>query len=285
MNEKTRQAVYDTAAILGGSMLLDAGLVIFTIPNNIAPGGVSGLATALAQLLPLSIGVLALILNAPLVVAGVIVLGWKPLAKTLVATVLCSVFIDVLTPLLPVYTNNMLLSAVLGGAMIGGGIGALFLRGLSSGGTDLLTLMLQKKFPNLPLGMLMMCIDASVVVFAVLIFRDLEVALYSGVTIFVCSKVIDSVMEGVNFAKVVYIITDMGATMTAALNAQLDRGVTVVPAKGGYSGQDKTVLMTVTRRSALAQTLRLIKQTDPHAFLFVVNAAEVHGEGFRALEG
>ena len=284
MNEKVRQALYDAAAIVFGSFLLDAGLVMFTIPNDIAPGGISGLATALAQILPVPIGMLSLFLNVPLAIGALLVLGWRPLAKTMVATVVCSIGIDLLTPVLPVYTNNVLLSAVMGGAMIGGGIGILFLRGLSSGGTDLLTLMLQKKLPNLPMGGLMLCLDGTVVLIAVLVFQNLEVALYSAVTIFISSRVIDSLMEGVNFAKVVYIITDKGEAMTVALNAQLDRGVTMIPARGGYSGQNKPVLMTVPRRSVLAQTLRLIKQTDPSAFLFVVNAAEVHGEGFHSME-
>ena len=280
MNKKL-SLLYDAAAIVLGALALDAGLVMFTIPNNIAPGGVSGLATALAQLLPVKIGVLSLMLNLPLLLSGCVVLGWRSLTKTLAATVLCSLLIDVLTPLLPAYTNNVLLAAVLGGAMIGAGVGFLFLRGLSSGGTDLLTLMLQKKFPNLPLGMLLMVLDCTVVVIAVLVFRDLEVALYSGVTIFVSSKVIDSIMEGVNFAKVIYIITEEGDRVTAQLNEKLDRGVTVMEARGGYTGREKTVLMTVTRRNRLVQTLRLIKQTDPNAFSFVVNAAEVHGKGFR----
>ena len=161
------------------------------------------------------------------------------------------------------------------------GIGLLFLRGSSSGGTELLSMLLLRVFPNMPVGSLLMCIDAAVVALAVLVFRDLEVALYSMVTIFVCSKVIDGIMEGMNYAKVIYVVTDRGDAVTEALNTGTERGVTVLPAQGGYTRRHKDVLMTVTRQNAMAQTLRLIKQTDPRAFLFVVNATEVHGEGFQ----
>lgn len=279
MKEKLKALVYDTAAIAAGSVLLAAGLVMFTVPCNIAPGGVSGLATALAYITPLSVGVWSLLLNVPLFLAAWRLMGWRPLIRTLAATVLLSVLIDVLP--LPAYTGNVLLAAVLGGVLTGAGIGVLFLRGSSSGGTELLSMLLLRVFPNMPVGSLLMCIDAAVVAMAVLVFRDLEVALYSMVTIFVCSKVIDGIMEGMNYAKVIYIVTDRGDAVTEALNTGTERGVTVLPAQGGYTRQHKDVLMTVTRQNAMAQTLRLIKQTDPRAFLFVVNAAEVHGEGFR----
>ena len=140
MKSKFRSVLYDTAAIVGGSFLLAAGLIMFTVPSNIAPGGVSGLATALAYLIPLGVGVWSLLLNVPLMLVGWWVIGWKPLMKTIAATVLLSVFTDVLP--LPAYTGNVLLAAVLGGVLTGAGIGILFLRGSSSGGTELLSLLL-----------------------------------------------------------------------------------------------------------------------------------------------
>ena len=116
---------------------------------------------------------------------------------------------------------------------------------------------------------------------AVLVFRDIEVALYSIGVIFVASKVIDSIMDGANYAKVVYVITEKGEELTKTLNEKTERGVTVIPGKGGYTGREKSVVVTVTRQNILAQTLTLIKMVDPESFAFVVNAAEVHGEGFR----
>jgi uncharacterized membrane-anchored protein YitT (DUF2179 family) len=276
-----KSVLFDFTAMIGGCSLAAMGLVIFTIPNNIAPGGVSGLATALAYIAPLGVGVWALILNVPLVICAWRIIGIKPLIKTLIATVLLSVMIEFLALILPGYLNNALLSAVLGGACTGMGIGILFLRGVSTGGTDLLSMMLIKAFPNIRVGTLLMMIDAAVVVIAVCIFRDIDVALYSLVTIFVNSKLIDAIMEGVNYAKVVYIITDYGVEMTKLINNNTERGVTVIEAYGGYSKAKKSILMTVTRRNVLAQTLKQIKQCDSSAFIFVVDAAEVHGEGFK----
>ena len=160
-------------------------------------------------------------------------------------------------------------------------MGLLFLRGISTGGTDLLALMMKKPFPNLPSGTMLLVIDACVVVFAVLIFRDIDVALYSTIAILVASKVIDALAEGVDYAKVIYTVTDRGDEVTNVLNTYTDRGTTIIPAVGGYTRGEKQVVLTVTRRNVLAQTLKLIHQADPKAFTFVMDSTEVHGEGFK----
>ncbi len=264
-----------------GSALVALAVAVFTVPNDIAPGGVSGLATALAYITPISVGVWALLLNVPLMLAAWRLLGPRPLAMTLLATVLLSFFIDFFTYVLPGYTNNNLLAAVAGGVLSGLGVGVLFLRGISTGGTDLAALLLKKPFPNVPNGIMLLLIDASVVVIAVLIFRDIEVALYSAIAIYLSSKVIDALAQGVDYAKVIYIITEHGDEISRVLNERTDRGTTLVSARGGYTGGDKQMVITVTRRNVLAQTLRLIRQTDPAAFTFVTDSTEVHGEGFK----
>ena len=126
-----------------------------------------------------------------------------------------------------------------------------------------------------------MCVDIAVVLIAVAIFRDIEVALTSAITIYVTSKVIDTLAQGVEYAKVIYVITDKGAELSAVLNEHTERGNTLIKAFGGYTGTEKQLLITVTRRNVLSQTLHLIKQVDPAAFTFVTNSTEVHGEGFR----
>ena len=128
---------------------------------------------------------------------------------------------------------------------------------------------------------MLLLIDASVVAIAVLIFRDIEVALYSTIAIYLASKVIDALAQGVDYAKVIYIITEHGDEISRVLNERTDRGTTLISAQGGYTGNDKHMVITVTRRNVLAQTLRLIRQTDPKAFTFVTDSTEVHGEGFK----
>ena len=276
-----KELALDLLYAVVGSALVGAAISIFTVPNDIAPGGVSGLATALAYITPIHVSAWNLIMNVPLLLGAWKLLGRHSLVFTLISTALLSFFIELCDHLVPGYTNNVLLASVFGGVISGLGIGILFLRGLSTGGTDLAALMLHKAFPNVPNGTLLLLADATVVVIAVCIFRDIEVALYSTITIFVSSKVIDALAQGVDYAKVIYIITSEGEKVNAALCEQTDRGTTVIPAFGGYTNNNKQVIITVTRRNVLSQTLRVIKQADPRAFTFVTDSTEVHGEGFK----
>ncbi len=284
MKQSARAWFFDIVAIIFGSALIAAGLVLFTIPNNIAPGGVSGLATALAYISPITVGIWALLLNIPLMLLSWWKLGLRPLLKTVLATLLLSLLIDVFTLILPPYTNNILLASVLGGVLSGIGMGMIFVRGATTGGTDLISLLLNRIFPNFSVGSLLLVVDATVVLFAVFVFRDIEVALYSIVTIFVTTRTIDAIMQGVDHAKVIYIVTERGEEILSLIAGELGRGVTVLQGRGGYTKRDKHVLMLVTRRNTFAQTMKAVKIADNRAFIFVTDATEVHGEGFKPIE-
>lgn len=280
-NEKKGiQVLCDILVCIIGSALVGTALSVFTIPNEIAPGGISGLSTALAYVLGVRVSVLTLVLNIPIMLAAYRLLGKRSFFYTLLSTALLSGFIE-LASFLPVYTGNILIAAVYGGVLSGIGIGILFLRNITTGGTDLIALMLHKAFPNVPNGTILAVIDGIVVLIAVLVFRKIEVALTSVLTIYFSSKVIDLIAQGVDYAKVIYIVTDKGKELSAVLNSSTDRGNTVIKAFGGYTGAEKQLVITVTRRNVLAQTLRLIHATDPAAFTFVTDSTEVHGEGFK----
>ena len=280
-NEKKGiQVLCDILVCIIGSALVGTALSVFTIPNEIAPGGISGLSTALAYVLGVRVSVLTLVLNIPIMLAAYRLLGKRSFFYTLLSTALLSGFIE-LASFLPVYTGNILIAAVYGGVLSGIGIGILFLRNITTGGTDLLALMLHKAFPNVPNGTILAVIDGIVVLIAVLVFQKIEVALTSVLTIYFSSKVIDLIAQGVDYAKVIYIVTDKGKELSAVLNSSTDRGNTVIKAFGGYTGAEKQLVITVTRRNVLAQTLRLIHATDPAAFTFVTDSTEVHGEGFK----
>ena len=280
-NEKKGiQVLCDILVCIIGSALVGTALSVFTIPNEIAPGGISGLSTALAYMLGVRVSVLTLVLNIPIMLAAYRLLGKCSFFYTLLSTALLSGFIE-LASFLPVYTGNILIAAVYGGVLSGIGIGILFLRNITTGGTDLIALMLHKAFPNVPNGTILAVIDGIVVLIAVLVFRKIEVALTSVLTIYFSSKVIDLIAQGVDYAKVIYIVTDKGKELSAVLNSSTDRGNTVIKAFGGYTGAEKQLVITVTRRNVLAQTLRLIHATDPAAFTFVTDSTEVHGEGFK----
>ena len=280
-NLSAKDILLDLLFTVLGTALVGFALSMFTVPNDIAPGGVSGLATALAFVTPIRVSAWTLMMNIPLMLAAWRRLGPRAIFYTLIATVLLSFFIEVGARYLPIYTTDHLVASLLGGVFTGIGMGMLFVRGISTGGTDLLALILKRLLPNVPTGTLLMFVDVTVVGIATLIFRDFDVAIYSSITIYVCSKVIDTITQGVDYAKVIYTVTGQGDALVRALNEHTDRGSTLIPAVGGYTGEGKQIVMTVTRRSVLAQTLRLIRQTDPRAFTFVVDSTEVHGEGFR----
>ena len=284
MKQTVRTWALDICLFLLGSAMIAAGLVLFTIPNDIAPGGVSGLATALSFFTPVSVGIWTLLLNIPLIALAWWKLGFRPLAKTILATLMLSAFIELFLRILPPYSNNILLASVLGGVLCGIGMGIIFVRGATTGGTDLISLLLNRAFPNLSVGSLLLMVDTLVVVFAVFVFRNIEVALYSIVTIFATTRTIDAIMQGVDHAKVIYIVTERSEDILALLAEELGRGVTVLQGRGGYTRRDKHVLMLVVRRNSFAQTLKAVKQIDKQAFIFVTDATEVHGEGFKAME-
>ncbi len=281
-NAAPKEMALDLFFTVLGTALVGFALAMFTIPNDIAPGGVSGLATALAYITPIHVSAWTLLMNIPLMIAAWRRLGARSLFFTLISTVLLSLFIELGARWLPQYRSDTLVASLLGGVVSGLGMGLLFIRGVSTGGTDLLALILKKLLPNLPTGTLLMIVDATVVAAATLIFRDFDVAIYSAITIFTTSKLIDTITQGVDYAKVIYTVTEHGEEISRILNESTERGTTLIPAFGGYTGEGKQIVMTVTKRSVLSQTLRLIRQADPRAFTFVMDSTEVHGEGFRA---
>ena len=283
MKPKLRSMMTDLLCIFIGTMLMVLGMIIFTIPNRLAPGGVSGLATALHEIVPLPIGAISLLINVPIFLIAWRMFGFKRLILTGIATLLFSFILDWLSPYLIAYTGNRLLASICGGVLLGGGVGIMFIRGITSGGTDLISLILRKPLPQFSSGKILFAIDSMVILIAVLIFKDVEVALYSAVTIFVQGKVIDAVQQGVDYAKIVLIITDHPKEILQILAIEKGRGITEFEAVGGFSRQKKTILLTVARRSEIADTLHTVKSVDPHAFTILHDATEVHGEGFKEL--
>ena len=281
--------MWDAVSIIFGCMIMAFGMVMFTIPNNIAPGGLSGLATALSYLISetvgvsIGVGILTFAMQVPIIIIAMKVFGLKALITTVITAVAYSGSIELvsLIPNLYTHADNLLLAAVMGGAAIGLGVAILFMRGLATGGTDTVSMVLRVKFPRIRAGSLMMTVDAVVVLVAVIIFGDIEVALYSGISIFVMGKVIDAVMQGFDYARVFFIITDRAEAILHALAEEMGRGVTEIRVRGGYTHEDKKMLMTVARKGEVSLTLKLIKRVDPGAFLIMFNATEVIGKGFK----
>lgn len=271
----------DLLFMTAGAVLYAVSVNMFTSPNQFAPGGVTGLAIIIEHLTAAPVGIMMFMLNVPLLIIGFIKLGRYMVLRTLAATVLVSVFVDGLKPFLPVYTEDKLLSAIFGGLLAGGGLVLVFLRGATTGGTDILARLLQLKWPYLSFGRLILGVDMLVVILGGLIFHSLDSVLYASILIFVSSKVIDTVLYGTGNGKLMMVITDEGDEIAEAVTKSMKRGITVLPGKGGYTGGDKDVLMCAVRRNELYRLRALVRRYDPNAFMMITEVGEILGEGFQ----
>ncbi len=253
---------------------------LFLVPNHIAPGGLTGLATVLNYLFHWPVGTTSLVMNVPLFIIGYRAMGRVFVIRSLVATVLFSVLIDVIP--LPPMTQQPLLGAVFGGVLLGAGLGLILRGGATTGGTDMVARMIHNRFQHISVGAFLFLIDCCVVLMAGF-FIEAEYALYAFVALYAASKLIDVVMVGLTREKACYIISTQHEQVKREIMEKLDRGVTVLHAEGGYSGQERPVLLCVLSAQELGRLKAIVREADEDAFLFISDAHEVLGEGFRKL--
>lgn len=253
---------------------------LFLVPNHIAPGGLTGLATVLNYLFHWPVGTTSLVMNVPLFIIGYRAMGRVFVIRSLVATVLFSVLIDLIP--LPPMTEQPLLGAVFGGVLLGAGLGLILRGGATTGGTDMVARMIHNRFQHISVGAILFFIDCCVVLMAGF-FIEAEYALYAFVALYAASKLIDVVMVGLTREKACYIISTQHEQVKREIMEKLDRGVTVLHAEGGYSGQERPVLLCVLSAQELGRLKAIVREADEDAFLFISDAHEVLGEGFRKL--
>ncbi|WP_027339004.1 YitT family protein [Halonatronum saccharophilum] len=270
--------IYDYIGITTGSILTAMGLVMFLVPNKIASGGVSGLATVVFYLFNLPVGKVVFALNIPLFIIGVKELGAKFGIRTLYGIVVLSFFIDFLTPYLPTLTSDPLLSAIYGGGLTGLGLGIVFRSKATTGGTDLIAQLISK-YTNISVGQGLLVIDFAVIALAGIVFNA-ELALYALISLIITSKVIDLVQEGINISKAAFIISDNAKEIKVEIMDNLDRGVTVLNGKGGFTDENKDILLCITDRSEVSTLKRTVHSIDKDAFVIITDVHEVLGEGF-----
>ncbi|MBN2657832.1 MAG: YitT family protein [Spirochaetales bacterium] len=266
--------------VLSGSVILSLGVNLFLVPNKIAAGGVTGLATVVFYLTGLPVGMVMLLLNIPLFLIGIRVLGRSFGIKTLFATFSLSLAIDALAPFLVSLTDDLLLASIFGGLLVGLGLGIVLKQDASTGGTDLGAKILHKLLPYMSVGQLLLMIDALIVLTAALVFGNYELGLYATITLFITARVIDTVIVGVNYTKAVHIISDKAGEIAPVLVHEMNHGVTGLNGKGMYSGKEKNVLLCILRRRDLPHLKSTVASIDPLAFVFVTDVREVLGEGF-----
>ena len=251
-------------------------------PNDIAFGGITGIAQIINHLLPVApVGVTVIILNIPLFLLGWKLLGGKMLLGSLYAMFISSIFIDLFTPLWDWQPMEPFLATIFGGLTMGLSLGLIFQQGSTTGGTDLAARLLKLKLAWLPMGKLLMAVDLVVIVLVALAFRALDTMLYGLVALYISSIAMDGVLYGLDNAKVAYIISDLNEEISRSIVEDLDRGVTILHGQGAYTGTDKKVLLCAFKQREIASIKNLVKEIDPAAFLIVCPAHEVLGEGFR----
>ncbi len=257
------------------------GVSLFTDPNNMAPGGVTGIAIILSRLLPVGTGTLIMLINIPILIFAVWKFGIALTVSTIYATALISFFTNVLSAY-GAATDDILLAALVGGSLTAVSIGVIFRAGATTGGMDIIVKALRLRFPHLKTGKIFFAADAMVVTLSGIVFRDLNAALYAAISAICTSVVMDLVLYGRDEAKLLYIISSRAEEIAGRLLADLDIGVTYIKGQGAYSGDNKRVIMCVMKKHVSPRAEEIVKQEDPNSFMIITSATEVFGEGYKS---
>lgn len=271
--------------ILVGTFIMASGFVLFIAPHNIVPGGVYGISIIIHHYTGFPIGMTALVFDIPLTLIGIRVLGPRFGIKTVVGFVLTAVFVDGLTYLWGVKAlvpDDMLLSSIFGGVFIGLGLGLVFKSKATSGGSDIVAMIISK-YTRQPLGQLMIYVDSLIVIAGLFAFNDWKIPLYSLIVIYVTGRVVDLVLQGISYDKTLLIISEKYPEIRDKIINDLNRGGTFLKGEGMYNGTEKSIIYTVLNRRELAILQDFISKIDPDAFLTVINANEILGKGFKSL--
>ena len=272
-----KNLIYVTA----GSVLYAVGICCFLTPADIAPGGASGVSIILNHLFGLPIGTVSILLNIPILYAGSRKLSKSLIKRTVFALFLTSAIIDfIVTPFFPVYTGERLLGSVFGGVLLGTGLGIIFSAGYTTGGTDILSMLLSQRFPQLRIGIAILIVDCFVLGASAIVFRDIEAGLYGVISLFCSGKLVDSLVYYGDRSRITFIITSRHKKVTEKIMTELGRGVTVITAKGGFTGDEKTVLLCAVRHREFSQLKDTVFKADEKAFMTSAVSDGIFGEGF-----
>lgn len=263
-----------------GSFVYAVAVEVFLSPLKISPGGITGVAAALNYITDFPTGVYLVMFNLPIIVFGAIKFGKFFIAKSAAVVLLSSLFIEIINNFYSPFFSDVMLGAVFGGALIGAGLGLVMLAGATTGGIDIIVKILNLRY-NISVGRAFLLIDGAVIMFASFVYKDFQSALYSIVAVFVSSKVVDLILCGTIDSKAVFIITNNEEAIKNAITEEVERGVTILPAFGGYTGRKNNILLCVARNNEIGTVRRLVINLDSSAFLFVVNAGDVIGKGFK----
>ena len=269
-----------------GCVAYASGLILFLNPNDLAPGGVSGVSIMLSRFIPVEVGTLILVFNIPLLITAFIKFGAKFTAMTAFATVLSSTIMDLLEAFLPpdyAVTRDKLLAGIFGGTLMALGMGVIFRAGGTTGGSDIIIRLLRRKFRHLKTSTIFLITDCIIVGISALVFGNIEAALYAGIALAVNSSVLDFVLYGSNGARMIFIVTEHPDEINTVLTEKLNTGSTVIRGEGAYTGKEKTILMVVAKKHRFPKIRDAVGAADPNSFMIVSSASEIFGNGYLSI--
>lgn len=282
---RQKDILLDILFITAGAAVYATAVTALTAPNNIAPGGVTGLCTMLNFMFGTPIGLMSFFINIPIILWAVVDIGYKLVVRTMAAIVLSSLFIDLFTGFMPVYSGNPILVAVFSGVCEGLGLSLTFIRGATTGGTDMVARLLERRLPHMSMGKLMLALDGVIVALSAVVFGSIENAMYACIAIFISTSVIDKILYGTDLGtgKLFYVMSPRVREMGKRVIEELDRTVTYLDSHGGYSNEPGETMLCVVRRFEVYQIQAIIREEDKDAFVIVGDAGQITGEGFRPM--
>ncbi len=274
----------DFAFDLIGAISYGVGLLMFVQPNQIAMTGAAGVAVLINHLTGFPIGIGSFLVNVPLLVLAFIFLGKHFTVRTLITTAIFSFMIDIIKPFVPTYTKDPILACLFGAVLIGFGVVLIYMRGSTSGGTDIVCRLAQLRFPYMSMGKLTAIVNSVIIISAMIIYRSLESGLYALVVVVAQSFVIDAILYGADKGKLVYIISDKAKEISKSIIKDVNRGCTLLNATGAFTEQERQVAMCVVRAQQFFKLKEVIMQIDPTAFIIVTDSNDIIGQGFKAID-
>ena len=277
---KTRDFISDFFRIAIGTIIMAAGLELFLIPNQLSTGGFSGIAIIIFYILKVPVGTTILLLNIPLFIIAYFKVGKEFFAKAVIGTIFLSIFLNAFEKINPI-TEDRFLAFLYGSVIVGIGTAMVLKVNGSTGGTDLLANIIRSFKPHLKTGSLIVTLDTIIIIANTFFFKDIEVGLYSALAIYILGKILDIFFEGINFTKMLIIISPKWEEISKKINEELRRGTTALYGEGMYTKEEKKLLLCIMSRSEIVEARKLIEKIDPTAFVIISNAREVYGKGFK----
>ena len=282
MKANISRIIKDYTQITAGALLYAMGVSLLLGPNELASGGVSGIAiiiTKFTDILPT--GTVIALINVPILLVGTIVFGFKFLGSTMYAVLVSSLAVNVIGKYVGALTDNLLLAAVAGSVLVGAGVGLVFRTGATTGGTDVIVKLLRLKFRHLPTGIVFGIVDGCVCMLSGLVFHNIEIIIYAVISLMLQGTIMNKVLYGSDSARMIYVISLENKAIAKRLMEEVDVGATYMQGNGAYTGREFDVLMVVLRAKQLPRARDIVKQVDDGAFMIVTNATSVFGEGFK----